>query len=96
MTSSIKVGSRVAVPTRRGFWRTAVVLKIEDVPRKMTGGRGVSVRYDDGSHGDGWDADDVRLLRERTTVGGYVMINGTPSWRAATRNRKYPTDEPVR
>lgn len=60
-TATIAVGDLVELNTPNGL-RKGHVLSIQDSPRKLTGGRGVGLRLDDGTYTDGWDLDEVRLL----------------------------------
>lgn len=58
---TIQIGDRIELTTPTGL-RRGHILSIQDAPRKLTGGRGIGIRFDDGTHGDGWDVDDVRVL----------------------------------
>jgi hypothetical protein len=61
-TKPIRVGSRVEIVKSRAVdYRFGVVVRIEDAPRKMTGGRGITVRTESGLS-SGWDAEDMRVL----------------------------------
>lgn len=57
----MNIGDRIELTTPTGP-RLGHIVSIQDPPRKLTGGRGIGIRFDDGTHGDGWDVDDVRVL----------------------------------
>jgi hypothetical protein len=58
---NVSIGDRIELTSPRGTFRGRVV-SIQDPPRKLTGGRGIGIRFDDGTYGDGWDVDDLRVL----------------------------------
>lgn len=53
------VGAAVFAPHPTRGWVRSTVVFVQDPPRRLTGGRGVGVEYDDGTHGSGWDAEDL-------------------------------------
>ena len=53
MQAGLKVGDRVWARTPNEM-KPARIVSIEAPPREMTGGRGIALRFDDGSFGDGW------------------------------------------
>ncbi len=65
MTNALQIGSYVSIFLPRDE-RTArgTVEKIEEPPRKLTGGRGIGVRLNDGSYVDGWDVTDVHVIAD--------------------------------
>jgi len=52
-TKNLRVGEKILARTPSTFLPGTIV-SIQDPPSRGTGGRGIGVRFDDGTYGDGW------------------------------------------